>query len=69
MIGKIKLPHDSDLKFISVPRLIISIVLFSFSLYMARGLFGQPIHGLIESYLQQSNEKTVSNNDNFNKTN
>ena len=51
LIGKIKLPHDSELKFITVPRLIISIILFSFSLYMARGLFGQPIHGLIESYL------------------
>jgi len=51
LIGKIRLPHDSELATIGVPRLMLSIVLFSFALYMGRGLFGQPIHGLIDSYL------------------
>ena len=69
LIGKIKLPHDSELKFISVPRLVISIILFSFSLYMARGLFGQPIHGLIESYLPPSKEKIASTDNIYNENN
>ena len=51
LIGKIRLPHDSEVATVGVPRLVLSIVLFSFALYMGRGLFGQPIHGLIDSYL------------------
>jgi len=51
LIGKIRLPHDSELATVGVPRLMLSIMLFSFALYMGRGLFGQPIHGLIDSYL------------------
>ena len=51
LIGKIRLPHDSPLETVGVPRLVLSVVLFSFALYMGRGLFGQPIHGLIDSYL------------------
>ncbi len=50
-IGKIRLPHDSETTTVGVPRLVLSIMLFSFALYMGRGLFGQPIHGLIDSYL------------------
>jgi thiol:disulfide interchange protein DsbD len=51
LLGKIKLPHDSDIDFISVPRLVLSIVFISFGLYLSGGLFGRPIHGLIDSYL------------------
>ena len=51
LIGKIKLPHDSDISFVSVPRLVLSIVFMSFGLYLTGGLFGQPLHGLIDSYL------------------
>jgi thiol:disulfide interchange protein DsbD len=51
LLGKIKLPHDSDLNFISVPRLVLSIIFISFGLYLTGGLFGRPIHGLIDSYL------------------
>ncbi len=51
LLGKIKLPHDSDLDFISVPRLMLSIIFISFGLYLSAGLFGQSIHGLIDSYL------------------
>ena len=51
LLGKIKLPHDSDLPFIGVPRLVLSIVFMSFGLYLTGGLFGQPLHGLIDSYL------------------
>jgi len=51
LLGKIKLPHDSDIDFISVPRFVLSIVFISFGLYLSGGLFGRPIHGLIDSYL------------------
>lgn len=51
LIGKIKLPHDSDINYIGVPRLVLSIVFMSFGLYLTGGLFGQPLHGLIDSYL------------------
>ena len=51
LLGKIKLPHDSDLPFIGVPRLVLSIVFMSFGIYLTGGLFGQPLHGLIDSYL------------------
>ena len=51
ILGKIRLPHDSPLETIGVPRLIFSIILLTFSIYMARGIVGQPIHGLIDSYL------------------
>jgi thiol:disulfide interchange protein DsbD len=51
LIGKIKLPHDSDIDSIGVPRLVLSVVFMSFGLYLTGGLFGQPLHGLIDSYL------------------
>ena len=51
LLGKIKFPHDSDLDFIRVPRLMLSIFFISFGLYLSGGLFGRPIHGLIDSYL------------------
>lgn len=46
LIGKIRLPHDSELNSISVPRLILAIIVFSFSLYLVPGLFGAPLKKL-----------------------
>lgn len=43
LLGKLKFSHDSDLKFISVPRLLIAVVAFSFSVYMIPGLWGAPV--------------------------
>ncbi|MBH49351.1 MAG: hypothetical protein CMG69_01170 [Candidatus Marinimicrobia bacterium] len=51
ILGKIRLPHDSHLESISVPRLMISMFFLTFGLYLGTGLIGQPIHGLIISYL------------------
>ena len=51
LLGKIQLPHDTKLENISVPRLIMSIACLSFGLYLSTGLFGQKLHGLIDSYL------------------
>jgi thiol:disulfide interchange protein DsbD len=53
LLGKIKLPHDSEIKFISVPRLTLSIIFISFGLYLSAGLFGNSIHGLIFHYQNQ----------------
>ena len=51
LLGKIKLPHDSDIDRIGVPRLMLSIIFITFALYLSGGLFGRPLHGLIDSYL------------------
>ncbi|MGB1295944.1 MAG: cytochrome c biogenesis protein CcdA [Flavobacteriales bacterium] len=43
LFGKIQLPHDSPLKFISVGRLSLGIVVLTFTLYMFPGLWGAPL--------------------------
>jgi thiol:disulfide interchange protein DsbD len=43
LLGKITLPHDSPLTHISVGRLFLSVVVFSFVIYMIPGLFGAPL--------------------------
>lgn len=46
LIGKIKFSHDSDLKFMSVPRTIIAIIVFSFVVYMIPGMWGAPLKSI-----------------------
>ena len=43
LLGKLKFAHDSDLKFIAVPRLMLAIIVLSFSVYMVPGLWGAPL--------------------------
>jgi len=43
LLGKIKFAHDSDVKFISVPRLSFVIITFSFVIYLIPGMFGAPL--------------------------
>src|SRR3569833_105982 len=43
LIGKIKFSHDSDVKYLSVPRLFLSIGVFAFVIYMIPGLWGAPL--------------------------
>jgi len=43
LLGKLKFAHDSDLKYISVPRLFMAIVSFSFAIYLVPGLWGAPL--------------------------
>ncbi len=62
LLGKIKLPHDTRLESIGVPRMLFSLIFLSFGLYLGTGLLGRNIHGLIESYLPpiiHSDTKTV----------
>ncbi|SHE71261.1 thiol:disulfide interchange protein DsbD [Pedobacter caeni] len=43
LLGKLKFSHDSPVNFISVPRLLIAIVVLSFTVYMIPGLWGAPL--------------------------
>ena len=45
-LGKIRLPHDSETKFISVQKLLLAIATFSFVVYMIPGLWGAPLKAL-----------------------
>ncbi len=46
LLGKLKFAHDSELKFLKVPRLILSIITFAFVVYLIPGLFGAPLKAL-----------------------
>ena len=46
LLGKIRLPHDSPLESVSVPRLLLAIVTFAFVVYLIPGLFGAPLKAL-----------------------
>jgi thiol:disulfide interchange protein len=50
LIGKIKFSHDSELKYMSVPRLMLAIATFAFVFYLIPGLFGAPLKA-ISSFL------------------
>ncbi len=54
LLGKIKFAHDSDLKYVGVPRLIFAIITFSFVVYMIPGLWGAPLKAL-SGYLPPQN--------------
>jgi len=44
ILGKIKFSHDSDLPYVSVPRLFFAILSFAFGLYLVPGLWGAPVN-------------------------
>jgi len=46
ILGKIRLPHDSKLEQISVGRLLLAIITFSFVIYLFPGMFGAPLKKL-----------------------
>lgn len=43
LLGKLKFSHDSDLPYVSIPRLILSVIVLSFTLYLIPGLWGAPL--------------------------
>lgn len=43
LLGKIKFSHDSDTNHVSLPRLFIAILSFSFAVYLIPGLWGDPL--------------------------
>lgn len=46
LLGKLKFSHDSDLSYVSVPRLFFAIASFSFAVYLVPGLWGAPLRHL-----------------------
>ena len=46
LLGKIKLPGDSELKTVSVSRLMLSMATFAFVAYLIPGMFGAPLKAL-----------------------
>ncbi len=50
LIGKIKFAHDSELKYLSVPRLMLAIATFAFVFYLIPGLWGAPLRA-VSSFL------------------
>lgn len=58
-LGKIKFSHDSDVPFVSVGRLMLSIVTFTFVLYLYTGLHGAPL-STISSLLPPPSAKNIS---------
>jgi thiol:disulfide interchange protein DsbD len=50
LLGKIRLPHDSKMEHLGVPRLLLTLVTFTFVVYMIPGLWGAPLK-LLSGYL------------------
>ncbi|MEO6522646.1 MAG: cytochrome c biogenesis protein CcdA [Mucilaginibacter sp.] len=50
LIGKLKFSHDSDLPYISVPRIFMSVILFAFVVYLIPGMWGAPLK-FVSAYL------------------
>lgn len=50
LLGKLKFSHDSEVKYISVPRLFLAILSLGFAVYMIPGLWGAPLKA-ISGYL------------------
>ncbi len=46
LLGKIRMPHDSPVEKISVPRLLLATFVFSFVIYLVPGLWGAPLKAL-----------------------
>lgn len=46
LLGKIKFKHDSDVTHVSVPRLMLSIITFTFVVYLIPGMVGAPLKAL-----------------------
>ena len=46
LLGKIKFSQDSEVKYVSVPRLFMAIISFAFAIYMVPGLWGAPLKAI-----------------------
>ncbi|MFN3841082.1 MAG: protein-disulfide reductase DsbD family protein [Cyclobacteriaceae bacterium] len=46
LLGKIRMPHDSPIEKVSVPRLLLATLVFSFVIYLVPGLWGAPLKAL-----------------------
>ncbi|MGM0376236.1 MAG: protein-disulfide reductase DsbD family protein, partial [Bacteroidota bacterium] len=54
LMGKIRLPHDSPMEYLPVPRMMLGLFVFAFTIYMIPGLWGAPVN-LISGFPPPSN--------------
>lgn len=70
LLGKIRLAHDNEVGFLSLPRLFFSMVILGFTIYMIPGLWGAPLKPLsawlppqtTQDFDLHSNKTSVSDN-------
>ncbi|HAI84598.1 MAG TPA: hypothetical protein DCL43_13110 [Chitinophagaceae bacterium] len=65
LLGKLQFSHDSDLPYITLPRLFFAIAAFCFAVYMIPGLWGaplKPLSGLIPPATTQDFNVLLTNN-------
>jgi thiol:disulfide interchange protein DsbD len=65
LLGKIKFSHDSDIKYIGVPRLLLIILTFTFVVYLLPGMIGAPlkaVSGFLPSESSFNLIEIISNN-------
>jgi thiol:disulfide interchange protein DsbD len=43
LLGKLKFSHDSEIPYVSIPRLLFAILTFSFVVYLVPGMWGAPL--------------------------
>lgn len=46
LLGKLRFSHDSNLAFISVPRLLLAIIVLAFTIYLIPGMWGAPLRSV-----------------------
>lgn len=44
LLGKIRFAHDTEVNYVSVPRLFMAIVSFGFAIYLVPGMWGAPLN-------------------------
>ncbi|MEO6883925.1 MAG: cytochrome c biogenesis protein CcdA [Bacteroidia bacterium] len=72
LLGKIKFSHDSDVKYVSIPKLFLAIFSFAFAVYLVPGLWGAPlklISGFVPPYSEGWQQNVSSNVTNSNVVN
>ena len=57
-LGKIKFAHDSDVTYIGVGRLLLSVATFTFVIYLFTGLFGAPLRSISALLPPQSSRQS-----------
>jgi thiol:disulfide interchange protein DsbD len=65
-LGKIKFSHDTDLAYVSVGRVFLSIATFSFVIYLFTGLFGASLSGISSLLPPQDVSRTFIGSGNIN---
>lgn len=66
LLGKLRFAHDDKMEHLSVKRLFMAIVVFSFVVYMIPGMWGAPLNGISGYLPPMSSQDYNINGDNSN---